>query len=26
LRGDTFLHFLGLERKKDNQAPPFEAD
>ena len=26
LRGDTFLHFLGLERKKDNSAPPFEAD
>lgn len=27
LRGDTFLHFLGLERKKDtNAAPPFEAD
>jgi phosphosulfolactate synthase len=26
LRGDTFLHFLGLERKKDNQAPPFQAD
>ncbi|NJN40971.1 MAG: phosphosulfolactate synthase [Flammeovirgaceae bacterium] len=26
LRGDTFLHFLGLERKKENQAPPFYAD
>lgn len=26
LRGDTFLHFLGLERKKDNSLPPFEAD
>jgi len=26
LRGDTFSHFLGLERKKDNQAPPFYAD
>lgn len=26
LRGDTFLHFLGLERKKDNTAPPFQAD
>jgi phosphosulfolactate synthase len=26
LRGDTFLHFLGLERKKDNTAPPFYAD
>lgn len=26
LRGDTFLHFLGLERKKSNNAPPFEAD
>ena len=27
LRGDTFLHFLGLERKKDMSAPPaFEAD
>jgi len=26
LRGDTFLHFLGLERKKDNSAPPFHAD
>ncbi len=22
LRGDTFLHFLGLERKRDNNAPP----
>jgi len=26
LRGDTFLHFLGLERKKNNTAPPFHAD
>jgi len=26
LRGDTFLHFLGLERKKDNTTPPFHAD
>jgi phosphosulfolactate synthase len=26
LRGDTFLHFLGLERKKDKSAPPFHAD
>ncbi len=27
LRGDTFLYFLGLERKKDDHAPPpFEAD
>ena len=26
LRGDTFLHFLGVERKKDNTAPPFYAD
>jgi phosphosulfolactate synthase len=26
LRGDTFLHFLGLERKKDNATPPFQAD
>jgi phosphosulfolactate synthase len=26
LRGDTFLHFLGLERKKDNTTPPFYAD
>jgi phosphosulfolactate synthase len=26
LRGDTFLHFLGLERKKDNSTPTFEAD
>lgn len=27
LRGDTFLHFLGLERKKDTSAPPhFDAD
>ncbi|MEY4930906.1 MAG: hypothetical protein RI909_1630 [Bacteroidota bacterium] len=26
LRGDTFLHFLGLERKKDNSTPPFQAD
>jgi len=26
LRGDTFLHFLGIERKKDKTAPPFHAD
>lgn len=26
LRGDTFLHFLGLEKKKNNNAPPFYAD
>lgn len=26
LRGDTFLHFLGIERKKDKSAPPFHAD
>lgn len=26
LRGDTFLHFLGLEKKKNNTAPPFYAD
>ncbi len=26
LRGDTFLHFLGLERKRDNSAPPFQVD
>lgn len=27
LRGDTFLHFLGIERSKDiNSAPPFYAD
>lgn len=26
LRGDTFLHFLGLENKKGNNAPPFYAD
>lgn len=26
LRGDTFLHFLGLERKKDNSLPSFQAD
>lgn len=26
LRGDTFLHFLGIERKKDVSAPPFHAD
>ena len=26
LRGDTFLHFLGMERKKDNPAPRFFAD
>ena len=26
LRGDTFLHFLGLEKKRTNTAPPFYAD
>ncbi len=26
LRGDTFLHFLGIERKKDKSAPPFHPD
>jgi phosphosulfolactate synthase len=26
LRGDTFLHFLGLELKKDHKTPPFQAD
>lgn len=26
LRGDTFLHFLGLHRKKDNSTPTFQAD
>lgn len=26
LRGDTFLHFLGLTRKKDYDAPAFTAD
>ena len=26
LRGDTFLHFLGLERKRDHSAPPFHID
>jgi phosphosulfolactate synthase len=26
LRGDTFLHFLGIERKNTNTAPPFEID
>lgn len=26
LRGDTFLHFLGLERKRDKSAPPFQND
>jgi phosphosulfolactate synthase len=26
LRGDTFLHFLGLERKVDKSTPTFEAD
>lgn len=25
LRGDTFLHFLGIE-KKSHSAPPFEVD
>jgi len=26
LRGDTFLHFLGIERKNTNTARPFEID
>jgi phosphosulfolactate synthase len=26
LRGDTFLHFLGLERKRDNSTPPFHVE
>jgi len=26
LRSDTFLHFLGIEKKKTNTAPPFEVD
>ncbi|MBS1543600.1 MAG: phosphosulfolactate synthase [Bacteroidetes bacterium] len=26
LRGDTFLHFLGMERAKTNTAPPFKVD
>src|SRR5678809_1045378 len=26
LRGDTFLHFLSIEKKKTNTAPPFEID
>ncbi len=26
LRGDTFLHFLGIEKKRNNSAPPFEID
>jgi phosphosulfolactate synthase len=26
LRGDTFLHFLGIERKKSNTTPPFEIE
>ena len=26
LRGDTFLHFLGIEKKKNNNAPPFHLD
>src|SRR6478736_5342371 len=26
LRGDTFLHFLGIEKKNTNTAPPFEVD
>ncbi len=26
LRGDTFLHFLGIEKKRTNTAPPFEID
>jgi phosphosulfolactate synthase len=26
LRGDTFLHFLGIERKIDKTTPPFYAE
>jgi phosphosulfolactate synthase len=26
LRGDTFLHFLGIEKKSSHTAPPFEVD
>lgn len=26
LRGDTLLHFLGIEKKNRNTAPPFEND
>ncbi len=26
LRGDTFLHFLGIEQKRTNNAPPFHPD
>jgi phosphosulfolactate synthase len=26
LRGDAFLHFLGIEKKRSNVAPPFEGD
>ena len=26
LRGDTFLHFLGIEQKRSNNAPPFHPD
>jgi phosphosulfolactate synthase len=26
LRGDTFLHFLGIQRKKDDSTPPFYAE
>jgi phosphosulfolactate synthase len=26
LRGDTFLHFLGIEQSKNKNAPPFQAD
>src|SRR6187399_993956 len=26
LRGDTFLHFLGIEKKNTHTAPPFEVD
>ncbi|MGE0771507.1 MAG: phosphosulfolactate synthase [Cyclobacteriaceae bacterium] len=26
LRGDTFLHFLGIEQPKPKNAPPFHAD
>lgn len=26
LRGDTFLHFLGIEQKRGNNAPPFYTE
>ncbi len=26
LRGDTFLHFLGIQRKRDDTTPPFYAE